>query len=170
MIEIWKSLKDVVENGDNYEISNLGNVRNIKTNNTLKPIKLKNRNYLYVGFSLNGKVKRHYIHRLVGLAFINRLDDKNVINHKDGNPLNNNVENLEWCTQSENCQHAYDNKLNSLYGENHNYSKLTESKVKDIREKYGSGNYTLQNLADEYGVDMSNIGKIVRCEIWKHVE
>lgn len=69
----------------------------------------------YFSFNLtlpDGSKKRCYAHRLVAQAFIPNQDEtKNQINHIDGNKLNNCVENLEWCTQSENQQHAVEQEL-----------------------------------------------------------
>jgi hypothetical protein len=61
---------------------------------------------------INGKTRTTNIHRLVAKSFI-KNDDKTkiVVNHKDGNKLNNNVSNLEWCTYKENTQHALKNNL-----------------------------------------------------------
>ena len=47
------------------------------------------------------------VHRLVAICFLEKKDDKNIVNHKDGNKKNNNLDNLEWCTSSENTIHFY---------------------------------------------------------------
>ena len=60
----------------------------------------------------DGKEKTWLVHRLVALAFIPKVDGKECINHIDGNPKNNRVENLEWCNHTENNNHAFDNGLN----------------------------------------------------------
>lgn len=54
-----------------------------------------------------GRNNARMIHRIVAETFLPKLNDKNQVNHKDGNKLNNNLNNLEWCTQSENTIHAY---------------------------------------------------------------
>lgn len=123
MTEIWK---DVVGYEGIYEVSNFGNVRTHKNkrswskrHNTWRYWKqryLKNKtpNGRDVRVSLwkNGKVKDWLVHRLVAYAFIPNADEtKNSINHIDGNPKNNNVENLEWCNHKENNDHAFDNGL-----------------------------------------------------------
>lgn len=88
----------------NYEVSSTGEVRNIKTGNILKG-KYK-RGYKYVNLSY-GKIKRTaQIHRLVALLFIPNPNNYPVVNHKDENPTNNSVENLEWCTQSYNLSYG----------------------------------------------------------------
>ena len=51
------------------------------------------------------------MHRLVALTYLDNPNGYNCINHKDGNKLNNHIENLEWCTVKQNTQHAYDNGL-----------------------------------------------------------
>lgn len=62
--------------------------------------------YLYVDLYKNNIRKRFYVHRLVAEYFLPNKDNKPYINHKDGNPKNNNVDNLEWCTPKENVEHA----------------------------------------------------------------
>lgn len=81
-----------------YYISNMGNVKN-KTGRKLKP-KITNKGYLPVAlYNANGK-RWCYIHRLVAMHFLFNSELKPNVNHIDCNPLNNNVDNLEWCTQS----------------------------------------------------------------------
>lgn len=62
--------------------------------------------YLAVPLRVGRKRKNHYVHRLVAEAFIDNPDGKPVINHIDYNTHNNNVNNLEWCTQGENIKHS----------------------------------------------------------------
>ena len=62
--------------------------------------------YLMVNLSKNNKSKKFLIHRLVATSFLENIDNKEQVNHKDGNKKNNNVENLEWCSRTENIRHA----------------------------------------------------------------
>lgn len=77
---------------------------------TLKQ-KTDKKGYKRVSLFLNGKPKDHLVHRLVATAFLPKIDGKNLVNHKDGNPSNNDVRNLEWCTYKENVNHAFKNGL-----------------------------------------------------------
>jgi hypothetical protein len=88
----------------NYEVSNLGQVRNAKTGRILKP-GCRSGGYVNFGLMLNGKIKTTTAHQLVGLTFIDNPDNKPQINHIDKNKTNNNVSNLEWCTSAENNAH-----------------------------------------------------------------
>lgn len=111
--EIWK---DVVGYNGVYEISNLGHIRSTDRVIMRKgsPSKLSGKRlkthlvqgYETVTLHKNGKRKPEYIHRLVLIAFGERVPGKNTVNHIDGNKLNNKIDNLEWCTIAENNAHA----------------------------------------------------------------
>lgn len=104
----------VINNFENYAISNYGNIKNVKKNKILKPVKNKN-GYLEYTFCQNGIKKTFRIHRLVGLYFIPNIENKPYINHKNGIKTDNNVNNLEWCTAKENDTHA---RLTGLKNQN----------------------------------------------------
>lgn len=96
-----------------YEIDQMGNVYSIVTTNSRRKGIIKpqdnSKGYLRVTlFDKNGKGRKHYVHRLVAKAFIPNPENKPIVNHIDCNPYNNSVENLQWCTQSENIQYSYD--------------------------------------------------------------
>ncbi len=67
----------------------------------------KSREYRYVNLGHNGEVKSKYIHRLLAQSFIPNPEYKPQVNHKNGNKLDNRLENLEWATCSENMIHAH---------------------------------------------------------------
>jgi hypothetical protein len=95
MTEIWKGVI-IDEVKYNYEVSNTGNIRNSQTGRVLKPsIRAQ---YYGVSLSKNTKSKTYNIHSIVAMMFIDNPNNYKVINHKDGNKVNNNVENLEWCS------------------------------------------------------------------------
>ena len=93
-----------------YAVSNKGKILNVKSGRQLKTNVNKN-GYEYVQLSTNGKRRTYRIHRLVAQCFISNDDLKPYINHIDGNKLNNDVTNLEWCTAKENDNHARNNNL-----------------------------------------------------------
>lgn len=117
--EIWKPIKGYEEL---YEVSNLGNVRSLTTIINCKGAKgidthirngkvlskaIGTTGYYIVVLSRNSKTKQVRIHRLVAEAFLDNPNNYPCVNHIDGNKLNNNVDNLEWCTHSHNNKEAY---------------------------------------------------------------
>lgn len=104
--EIWLSIKY----NNNYEISNFGNVRNKKTKRLLKPA-ISNKGYYMVALSNKSQSHTYTIHKLVMEHFNRCAFDEEVINHIDHNKLNNKIDNLEYVTQKENIQDAWNNGL-----------------------------------------------------------
>lgn len=100
MKEVWKEIIEY----PNYQVSDNGRIRNIKTNKILKP-SVNSNGYLRVTLSKNGKAKQFSVHRLVAGAFIPNDSNYPQVNHKDENKQNNNINNLEWC----------DNRYNTRY-------------------------------------------------------
>ncbi|XWX31289.1 HNH endonuclease [Staphylococcus phage PG-2021_1] len=115
------------------------------------------------------QVKKGFrIHRLVAQYFIynDNPEQKNQVNHIDGNKLNNNVENLEWCSNKENHEHKMRNNLNvALKGSEHHNSVLTEQDVIDIfksKEPYNK-------LIKKYNISKSTISSIKCGRNWNHI-
>jgi hypothetical protein len=99
--EEWRMIPLDCTNGkENYHVSSLGRFKN---NAGIIMKNYKNAQYIYIQINK----KRHALHRLIALLFIDNPENKNVVNHIDGNKLNNCVSNLEWVTKQENTMHAY---------------------------------------------------------------
>lgn len=137
--ENWK---DVIGYEGIYEVSDLGRVRTNKDKVTYsvrhgvrhwkqRILKEKNPKGRDVRVSLwkNKEEKSFLVHRLVAEAFLDNPENKQTVNHIDGNPRNNKLENLEWSTYKENNNHAFDNKLIST-------SKPVTLINKDTREVF----------------------------------
>lgn len=99
----WLTIKQ----NSNYEISNNGQVRNKNTKRILKPA-ISNKGYYLVGLSNKCKMHTYTIHKLVMEHFNRCAFDGEVINHIDGNKLNNNINNLEYVTQKVNTIKAWE--------------------------------------------------------------
>lgn len=110
MEEEWKDIEGY--EGD-YQVSNFGRVKSFKRDFNGKILKVRKNNGYGMVDLRNKELKKHFllVHRLVAKYFLNNIEGKDYVNHKDGNKLNNHVKNLEWCTHSDNMKHAYKNKL-----------------------------------------------------------
>jgi hypothetical protein len=149
-----------------YKIAKTGEIYSVLRNKTLKH-QTQSNGYKTVNLWKDKKVKTCTIHRLIAQAFIPNPNNKPVINHKNLNKADNSIENLEWCSHSENIKHAKDNGLG--VGEKNGNSKLTKEQVLEIREKYKFRKYTHIMLGNEYGVRENYIQRIVAKQVWKHI-
>lgn len=135
-MQIWKPIEGYE---GYYEVSNFGQIKSIQRKvsrgNNYKPVaerilKLSNnKGYQTVALSKDGKVKYCQVHRLVAKAFIPNPDGLLYVNHKDENPSNNRVDNLEWCTKS------YNNSYNKVR------IKAAISKRKPVLQYDKQGNF-----------------------------
>ncbi len=144
MTEIWKDIEGYEKL---YQVSNIGRVRSKdgirhvgngyygkRKGRILKPFKLKSHGddsnyYWQVTLYDNGSHRKFTIHRLVATAFVKNNNNLPCVNHIDGNKLNNHADNLEWCSFSENNQHAYDNGLTHAPHLSSERAKAMRSKV-----------------------------------------
>ena len=101
-------MRKQIKNYDNYYIYDNGDVLNINSNKILCGSVGEN-GYKYYRLSKNNKKKMVYAHRLVAEHFIDNINNLPVVNHKDGNKLNNDVANLEWVCYSDNAKHFHKN-------------------------------------------------------------
>ena len=163
-MEEWKTIKGYE---GLYKVSNEGR---IKTEYGLifKP-SIHSGGYNYVCLTKDKVEKNITLHREVAKAFIPNPFNKKYVNHIDGNKLNNHVNNLEWCTASENMKHAYANKLQeSLIGIDHPLSKLTEEQVREIKVKL-KNKQSMASIAREFNMSPGGVQGIKENKIWKHI-
>ena len=113
--------------------------------------------YLYK----NGKETQMSVHRLLAKHFIPNPENKPCVNHIDGNPMNNSLENLEWVTYKENAQHAIRTGLVTNIGENHTKATLTDQDVREIRDLNRHKVYNHREIGELYGVPRGTITTIV---------
>ena len=157
-----------------YMVSNLGNVKSLNYRGTgkekiLKPQKTGD-SYLQVHLYLDGKGKFYLVHRLVAQAFLPNPDNLPEVNHKDENPKNNNVDNLEWCTS----------KYNSNYGtRNQRVAEKISKPVLAIDKRTGLILKFVSSIEAERetGIDQSNIIKCCKgkrnscgCFYWMYAD
>lgn len=113
-MEIWK---DIENYEGHYQVSTFGNVKSLNYRGTKKERLLKlipNKiGYINVQLCKEGTVKPFYVHRLVAIAFLSKDTIKNDVNHINMVKHDNRVENLEWCTKSENAIHSVNNKVSN---------------------------------------------------------
>ena len=163
--EIWR---DVVGYEDWYKISNLGRVWH-KKNKYYVSISSPKGSYKMLRLTTDegSKVKR--LHRLLAKAFIPNPNNKECINHKDGNKLNNDLSNLEWISRGDNIRHAFDIGLVDNSGENSHNSKLKDDIVLEMRNAYNLGCFSFAELGSAYGVTRSVAWKAVSGHTWSHI-
>jgi hypothetical protein len=103
----------------------------------------------------------------VAEAFIGPCPPGLVVNHRDGNRQNNCVQNLEYCTYSENALHAVASGVWPV-GERHCCAKLTARDVEEIRDLCASGVMYQRDIGTAYGITQSNVSRIGRRIGWAH--
>ena len=160
--EIWKPIEDYE---GYYEVSNLGRIKSligwdghkhIKKERMLNPYKQQSsKNYYRSAVKLrkDGIKKDYKVHRLVAKAFISNPENKSTVNHKDGNPLNNRVDNLEWCTQKENIHHAINTGLTV---------RTINTIDRDTMVEFLNNDYTYDEIAELLGVAKGTVFNYIR--------
>ena len=153
-----------------YEASTFGRIRHTQSKR-IKAIVFDG-HYCKFGYDyyIGGVEKKGWmrVHKAIATTFIQNPMGKPTINHKDGNPRNNAVDNLEWATAKEQSYHAAV-VLHRNCGEKNYNARFTNSQVKEMRWKYFFGNKTICELADEYGTRQGNIYRILRGDRWKNI-
>jgi hypothetical protein len=152
-MEIWKDINDYESV---YQINQNGDVKSLKrkSSGTFTSIDkiirkdLNKKGYYTYTLCKNNKSKRKLLHRLLAETFIANPNNYPCVNHIDGNPLNNNLNNLEWCTYSYNTIHGYEKN-----GRLNPNRKLKESEVIEIKERLKNPYWGIvRDLSIEYNV------------------
>lgn len=157
--EIWK---DISNFKGLYQISTKGRVYSIKSKMIMKQQCADG--YPTVSLHRRGKGINYRVHILMAKTFLSH-----VVNHKDGNKENNNIENLEWVTQKENISEAIKMGTHNTRGSNHGMHKLTEDNIRLIRKRYSNRETPCRVIADEFGVSGQTINLILLGRKWKHI-
>lgn len=194
MKEIWK---DISGFKDSYQVSNKGRVKSLqryifqrdvhgvmyKRSIPGKILSLGGTNgkgYLIVQLrnGANSHIGNCYIHRLVAECFIENSKNNPEVNHMDGNKSNNCVENLEWCTRSENEEHAYLHGLNNITaysmgkhprGSENYQAKINEEQAMQIYNLYCLKQFTSADIGKMFNLSRKAIDAIGTKRSWKHI-
>ena len=184
-MENWKD----IENYEGfYQVSNLGRVRSLERdiyypNGTVHHLKekilasnLDRHGYQYVNLYKNGEGKKMLVHRLVAMAFIPNPENNPQVNHKDENPLNNFVENLEWCTASYNTNYGTRNER--MIQNRRSYKLGNHPQAKSVFcEELNKTFDCAKRAGEELGIDVSSIVKVCKAKAkiagklhWKYAD
>lgn len=161
----WRPVKGFEEV---YEVNRVGQVR--RTNGRLMNPWANHNGYMLVKLTCVKLKKRadYRIHRLVAEAYLPNPENKPYINHIDNNPANNSIENLEWCTQGENIQHARNQgRMADRYwkGKRSPNASLTDEQIKNIRELRAQG-LSYQRIADDVGTNKRTVERVIKGEAY----
>jgi hypothetical protein len=161
---IWSCWSMKGNNGKTHIMSNQWKERSPSQNN-----------FGYWGLQLfkNGKYYHKYIHRLLAESFILKIKNKPLVLHKNGNHLDNSLQNLYWGDYKDNSQDAINHGTHPGFktkGEKVHCSKLNQCKVKEIRYlKFVFPDLSNAHLAREFKVSTTSIWYIIHRKTWKHV-
>lgn len=167
MQEIWKP---VVGFENRYEVSSLGRFKALARNITYIDGR---RGYLkerlvkgtiqktgYIAVSFDSKTRR-LAHQVVAEAFLGVPEYKQTVNHKNGNKIDNRIDNLEWATYKQNNAHARQTGLNKQHGERANLAKYSDQFIAAVRNVYAEYRPTYEKLGDMFGLTGCHARQIV---------
>ena len=153
-------MKDIPEFEELYAITNDGRVWSKKRNHFMNPF--LNQGYPQILLTKNKKVRCFRVHRLVASCFLAPIENKIIVNHKNGIKTDNRVENLEWCTVAENVQHSYKTGLQRIVkGDKHWSTKFTDKQVQEMRDLWATGRYRQREIEAIFGANRGYVCNIV---------
>lgn len=155
----------------NYKVSSDGRIKNTITKHFISLNTIDKYGYVQVCLSHKNKKYVKTLHTIVATAFIPNPENKPQVNHKNGNKLKNDVDNLEWVTAKENIIHAYNNGLhdNVAKGETHGLNVYSENVIHKVCELLQDGKMSVQEISYTTGVAKSTIHDILSGKYWKHI-
>jgi len=167
--EQWRDIggyEGVYQVSDHGRVRRTGRGRGAKVGRILRPS--LSRGYPHVQLYMHQQQDTRRIHRLVAEAFLPNPRGCEDVNHKNGDKADNSVDNLEWCTRSENHRHAFRTGIRKRQvGEDASGAKLMWAEVGKIRDRYATGHYSWRELAELFHVTHTTIGNIVRNRTWR---
>jgi len=175
-MERWITVSELPD----YAVSDLGRVKRLTSRTSAKAGTIlkqswrggnkKDQGYLCVDLCRNGKRKTMSVHVLVADAFLPPRPIGHFPNHNDAIRANNSASNLEWMTQSQNVQHAYDLGLRDCRGDGNGQAKLTEADVLALRrEAVRAPRGFFAGAARQLGVSETTIRDVVSGRTWGHL-
>lgn len=147
-VEIWKDLKDLDRYDHHYQVSSFGRIQKIETENglinriILNTFEISKKGYTQVWIYKGGKRIVEYIHRLVCFAFIDE------VNHKDDNPRNNHLSNLEWSTRSYNMKNKKHTNKRKLTNKEAAYVRDSEESLNLLSRKFKVSTITIKQIKE----------------------
>ena len=149
-----------------YGVTPDGGVISLKSGKHLVPSLVNG--YPRVSLCKDGKIKNIHVHRLVASLFCVKPEGCTVVNHKDLDRTNNKASNLEWCTQSHNVSHAYDNEA-AAYGENSHMATISMAMARSIAYAIRQSGWvrgSAQRISRNLGVSVDIVRQIHSRTCW----
>ncbi len=161
-------MKDIPGYEGKYSINENGDIwshtkKTNKKGGLYMKTKITSAGYKSLQLSKDGETKDTLIHRLLAEIFIENPNKKPTVNHRDGNKLNNNIDNLEWATYSENNQHAMSTGLNGI-------RKLNTIQIREIRRLREEEKMQYKDIASKYNMGKTAIRYICIRKTYKDIE
>lgn len=167
-MEEWRPIDST---GGAYQASNLGRIRKADTLRIRSIPAQTTLTYHRVCLKFGERWRSENVHVLVAAAFLGPRPEGHEINHKNGNSLDNRAENLEYLTKRDHSRHTYEvlGRPHGPKGEDHGHALLTNEQAREVHRLYSSGEFTMRELAERFGIVLTAVSGIVNGYNWKHL-